>query len=303
MRAPPPPFFFIYGQPVREIAPNFIHVERISDRQTLHEGLVPAHSHPHLHQLSLWTRAEGKYRLGTSEVPLSGQALTWMPSGVVHGFEVSRASDAIVVSMSHDFLNGLFDDLALNQVQALRHRPIIQPLSPDVSDLLVQTFEEIEREYIFPSWAQSRAVVAHMRIAVITLARLVEHIEDPIPRHRMGSTLYARLLAAIDQHFKEHLALQDYARILATTPYLLNRASQEAAGVRASQVIRNRLVQEAKRLLVFTMLDAASVGFALGFEDPAHFGRFFRQATGITPAAWRAQNSATAANVTTCSPP
>lgn len=291
MRAPPPPFFFIYGQPVREIVPNFIHVERVSDRQKLHGGLVQSHSHPHLHQLSLWTKAQGKYRLSASDVPISGPTLTWMPSGVVHGFEVSGGNDAIVVSMSHDFLNGLFDDLALDQVQALRHRPIIQPLLPDVSNLLVRTFEEIEREYTFPSWAQSRAILTHTRIAMITLARLVEHIDDPVATHRIETMLYARFLAAIDQHFKEHRTLQDYAQILATTPYLLNRASQEGAGVRASQVIRDRMVQEAKRLLLFTMLDAASVGFALGFGDSAHFGRFFRQATGKTPASWRTQNN------------
>jgi AraC-like DNA-binding protein len=74
---------------------------------------------------------------------------------------------------------------------------------------------------------------------------------------------------------------------LGTTPYLLNRATRQGFGQTVSEVIRDRALAEAKRLLLFSKASAGEVGYMLGFEDPAHFGRFFVRATGMSPAMWR----------------
>jgi AraC family transcriptional activator of pobA len=77
------------------------------------------------------------------------------------------------------------------------------------------------------------------------------------------------------------------AQRLGTTPYLLNKAVRSATGVGPATLIRQLFVQKAKRLLLFTELKVAAVGFALGVDDPAHFVRLFRRETGVTPGMWR----------------
>ncbi len=51
------------------------------------------------------------------------------------------------------------------------------------------------------------------------------------------------------------------------------------------------MLAEARHLLGTTGLSAAEVGYALGFENASHFGRFFRQHAGCSPRAYR-QNPA-----------
>ncbi|MDG8254063.1 helix-turn-helix domain-containing protein, partial [Streptococcus pneumoniae] len=59
------------------------------------------------------------------------------------------------------------------------------------------------------------------------------------------------------------------------------------AGRTASQIVQDRLLLEAKRLLIYTDHGVARIGEMIGFDDPAYFSRFFATRTGCSPAAWR----------------
>ena len=77
------------------------------------------------------------------------------------------------------------------------------------------------------------------------------------------------------------------------TPARLNAACKRAVGVTAGRVIRQRLLLEAKRSLIYTSMTANEIAYDLGFADPAYFSRFFRQHTGRTPSAFRAGHRGT----------
>ena len=83
--------------------------------------------------------------------------------------------------------------------------------------------------------------------------------------------------------------VEEYADALGYSPKTLGRASVEATGLTAKQLIDARVVREARRLLAYTDLPVASVGRRLGYEDPANFCRFFLRTTGTTPRSFREQ--------------
>ena len=56
-----------------------------------------------------------------------------------------------------------------------------------------------------------------------------------------------------------------------------------------NDVIKDRILLEAKRLLVHTTLTAKEIGYELGYEDPAYFSRLFVQKTGETPSGYRSK--------------
>jgi AraC family transcriptional activator of pobA len=79
----------------------------------------------------------------------------------------------------------------------------------------------------------------------------------------------------------------DYARQLALHVNYLNRALKTATGKSTSQLLAERLVQEAVGLLRHTTWTVAEVGYSLGFEEPARFSAFFRKNTGQSPRHYR----------------
>ncbi|WP_280417586.1 helix-turn-helix domain-containing protein [Nocardia carnea] len=103
--------------------------------------------------------------------------------------------------------------------------------------------------------------------------------------------MYARFLDALELQFRElHLAA-DYARLLGCSVRTLSRATQDATGKGTREVIDERRLLEARRLLGDARWDAQAVAAHLGFSDPANFGRFFRGHTGLTPAAFAAREA------------
>ena len=67
----------------------------------------------------------------------------------------------------------------------------------------------------------------------------------------------------------------------------LNDHVKRATGVTAGHLIRQRVLTEAKRQLVFTGEPIHEIAYDLAFADPSHFTRFFRKQTGMTPQAFR----------------
>ncbi len=128
------------------------------------------------------------------------------------------------------------------------------------------------------------------------LLRLAHNLGSapPQPNGRGGgrrAKAHQRFLDALELHFRELHHVDDYARLLGCSVRTLTRASQAAAGTGARQVIDERRLLEARRLLGHSGWTASSVAIHLGFPDAADFGRFFRNRTGLTPAAYAARVS------------
>jgi AraC family transcriptional regulator, transcriptional activator of pobA len=79
----------------------------------------------------------------------------------------------------------------------------------------------------------------------------------------------------------------DFAAQLAVHVNHLNRALRETTGKTTSQIISERLIQEAKALLIHTNWNVSEIGWCLGFEERSHFINFFRKQVEVSPGAFR----------------
>lgn len=87
--------------------------------------------------------------------------------------------------------------------------------------------------------------------------------------------------------FKQH-AVAYYAGLLNTTPQNLNAVCRKAVNQSAADVLAESIIDEAKRLLVYTDQRVSEISFSLSFNDPSHFVKYFKRYAGETPQAFRA---------------
>ncbi len=87
----------------------------------------------------------------------------------------------------------------------------------------------------------------------------------------------------VDMHFREKRKVKDYAELLFKSPKTLSNLFAIYNQRSPQQIIQDRIVLEAKRLLKYTDRSNQEVAYDLGFEDPAYFSRFFRKNTGLSP--------------------
>ncbi len=100
---------------------------------------------------------------------------------------------------------------------------------------------------------------------------------DPVHRFR----------ELVERDFLEQRRVSHYADLLSITADHLNECVKGRMGHTASRIILDRLMLEAKRLLLHSGMSIKEISYALHMEDPAYFTRWFRKAAGTAPAAYR----------------
>lgn len=286
------PLFHLYGDPPDDQAFDFIHVETIASRSSLHDWLIRAHRHRNLFQILLIERGGGNMTFEAATLSFAAPAAILVAPTVAHGFRFHpNETDGWVVSFTEDVAAGLGERSGdpLKRLKALAAQPVI-PLGhaaeiKRLSGLCADLYEEgsLARE------GYRLAMRGLLALIAIEAARLAAS------RLRTGTVTLApsdatveALRRLVEEHFREQRLIGFYADKLAVTPDRLNDHVKRASGVTAGHLIRQRVLTEAKRALVFTRQPIHEISFDLGFADPSHFARFFRKQTGMTPQQFRA---------------
>jgi AraC-like DNA-binding protein len=83
--------------------------------------------------------------------------------------------------------------------------------------------------------------------------------------------------------------VSDYAAKLFISPNSLNAIVKDTTGKTAKEIINDKVLQESKKMLLYTSSDIAQIAFTVGFDEPTHFIRFFKTYTKLTPKEFRTQ--------------
>ncbi len=285
------PLFHLYGDPPDDQAFDFIHVETITSRSSIHDWTIRAHRHRNLFQILLIERGGGEMMFEAARLPFAAPAAILVPATIAHGFRFApKVTEGWVLSFTEDAAVALTDRAgeALSRLRALAAHPIV-PITEEaertrLSALCTELFEEgsLAREGYRVAM---RGLLALIAVGVARLAA---------SRARTGSVTLqpadatvTQLRALVDEFFRGEHQLNFYAEKLGMTVDRLNDHVKRATGVTAGHLIRQRVLTEAKRQLVFSAQPIQDIAQELAFSDPSHFARFFRKHTGTTPHEFR----------------
>jgi AraC family transcriptional activator of pobA len=268
----------LFGE-VRDL-PDVVHCETIATRSSLHDWTLAPHRHGRLHQVLLISRGGGEITMESGRHALRAMSVVNMPANHVHGYAFRPGTQGFVVTIATEILDEVLNaseglDRALAAAAVLR-------ATPEMRRLMAEIFTEYDGR---------RFARAHILKALS--AMLLGHVARALAATRVpanpaaGADILRRFEALIDAHYLEHWPVARYAAALAITPTHLSRLTREAFGCPATHMIRDRLVREARRNLVYTNMSISTIAYALGFEDPAYFSRTFANATGLAPSDFR----------------
>ncbi len=87
----------------------------------------------------------------------------------------------------------------------------------------------------------------------------------------------------VEMHFKEKHKVKDYAELLFKSPKTLSNLFKQYSDQSPLQVINERLILEAKRLLSNSQMNIEEISNTLGFVETPHFSKFFKKQVGVAP--------------------
>ena len=120
-----------------------------------------------------------------------------------------------------------------------------------------------------------------------------QHLDKTVVQQNGDLEFFRRFTLLVEKHYKEKHSVADYADLLQMAAKTLTHRFKRLNLPQPNEVIKNRLILEAKRLLVHTQMSAKEIAYDLGYEDPAYFSRLFQIKTGETPSGFRAKFLAT----------
>lgn len=271
------PAFTLFGE--TGAFPDVVHCERIWDRARLHGWTISPHRHHDMAQLFVMRRGRAQVRLDGQAFDLADGQVLFVPALIVHGFRFAKGTEGLVLSFPGAVLSqGIAGTEGV--VRSLA-QPLVAPLDAGLDALCGQ----IQAGFAGTGPFRASLLIALSHALLVALAQAAAQAgRDPQPLARRRVADLDRLVA---RHMGDGWGPADYAAALAVTPGHLNRLCQEALGTSASRHIEALTMTEARRLLAFTRLSVAEVGYRLGFGDPSYFSRRFRAVTGESPSGYR----------------
>lgn len=196
----------------------------------------------------------------------------------------------------------IFDQQFFHQYGQLTQYEVFQPngkhiyeLTNEQADAVSDIFDRMEKDFN----SEYKYKYDIIRNLIFEVLHFGLRLQPPISQEKQlanaSQRISALFLELLERQFPiddQHAAIQiksasQFASQLNVHVNHLNRAVKETLQKTTTQVIAERIIQEAKILLRHSKWSVSEIAFALGFSEPTHFNNFFKKHTSTSPTAFR----------------
>lgn len=288
--------------PIPNINIGQVYDQRYSDAEVHYDKLgnlagffgrnMPVHRHDRFFQVHYVKSGTVRVYLDDQQYVESGPMFFLTPPTIPHSFVTEPDADGHVLTVRQQLVWQLLEaDPAL--VPGSQVAPACVALSglqgrfADEARRLALLFDELHSEINGAQAGRGPALDSLTRLLMLSLLRLCARSLPAKQTRHEDLQVFHRFNELIEAHYLEHWPLSRYALGVGVTEARLNDVCRRIADLPSKRLILERLMQEAKRLLLFTGSSANEICYSLGFKDPAYFSRFFLRYAQVTPGEYR----------------
>ena len=281
------PTYELYGENTG-LKPDFwLHCETIPSRSSLHHWEIRPHRHESFFQILYIDAGSGDAVFDGISHPIVPPAVITVPPHLNHGFRFSRDIDGFVITVLISHLKTSPGDRSrLGAWLAEPHLTLLDTSDEDAA-YVAHTLRRLGEEFASHRNGRNDLLEAYLTSALLLTARIAREADEASSAGDENERRMEMLQGLIQRHFRSNKPAAFYAEALRISPAHLSRIVRSKTGHGAHELITRKLLDEAKRELVFTFATVQEISYRLGFADPAYFSRFFVKQTGETPRAWR----------------
>lgn len=280
------PLYGLYGEPLVNTDPGFVHIEDIAARSDELGWVIKGHRHAKLFQIVCIYDAHVEVTLDDALHKLDGGWAISIPPGVAHGFQFQPHCQGFVLSIDHALILEIQQESESVSLFQLQEGPRVFELDQRAEAFLSYVYQ-LRREFDEFQPGRSEFLGCLSRLAVLSLGRLLMVHTEPRESNNADAQVLARFGALLAKHYSEHLPVSYYAAQLNISKSTLNRICQKHFGANPKTIVQDKLLGEAKRQLIYTRQPLEEIAFRLGFKDQAYFSRFFKKLQGVSPGLFR----------------
>jgi AraC-like DNA-binding protein len=241
---------------------------------------------PHKHDfylIVLITHGNGKHEVDFESYEVVPGTLFMLKPGQMHYWKFSDDIEGFVFFHNANFFNegSLTTNIKdFEFFSSLQNPPVVhlkQQALHSVEESMRLLVEEYSHERSY-KWTKIRSLI---NLIYIEIGR------NYTPIYRIDSKTYLKKVRQFEElievNFKIMKFPRDYASQLNISEKHLNRIVKNCLNKTSSALIQDRVLLEAKRMLMHSILNVSEISSQLKFSESSYFIRFFKQKTGMTP--------------------
>lgn len=263
-----------------------LYCNRFKEHLKAHPFIEKPHRHD-FHLLVIFTKGTGKHIVDFTTFDIGPGSVFALQPGQMHHWKLSQDIDGYILFHSKEFYNVHFQHKQINDYPfyfSTYNTPELV-LNADDTEKIASLFTMALTEYRASNLFKEHAVLSILELIYIELSR--RYVSPAQLQEKRYNTILRKFETLLEQFYKYEKKPSFYASRLNITLKHLNRICKETLQKTATTVITDRIVLEAKRLLLNPEFSVNEIANHLGFEDYSYFSRLFKQKTAQTPSEFR----------------
>jgi AraC family transcriptional regulator, transcriptional activator of pobA len=265
---------------------------------SLNEYLTKNKGHtekPHIHsfyQIIWFTKGQGRHFVDFKEFEASVNKMFFISKNQIHYFDNYANYEGVIIHFNENFLMDNENDIDIflkyNIFNDFESEPVFT-----IPSLVIENFKRLvsnlKDEIASPNNFAHKDFLKHLlKLFLISIQRLGKRNNSihPIFNHQNQLTLL-KFKQALEINFRKIHTVKAYANMLNISSKTLTNHTTEIAIKTPLELINERIILEAKRLLSHSSLNISEIGFQLGYDDPSYFVKFFKRRTKKSPSDFR----------------
>jgi AraC-like DNA-binding protein len=245
---------------------------------------------PHLHDFYsiFWVESgEAIHATEFVEYSLKADTILFVPPGLKHRMYIDKSVSGTYILFNEDFIQyNRKNHVPLKEYRLFNNSDFksLITVAPEkrekLNNITGLIFDEIQNSDDY-----SQDIVLNLLHLFLLESRRIFDQQNQIPKEAPETTpdtTIIRFKQLIEENFTKEKNVSPYAEMLNMNPSCLNELTKRTTGITAGELIRNRVIDETKKLLYSSKMSGKEIAYELGFDDPAYFSRFFKKYTGIT---------------------
>ena len=257
-----------------------IRAERLEDR------ITPRVPFPHKHdfyQIVVITKGLGWHQIDFQRYKLKPGQIFVIKPGQVHDWEMSSTTQGYILEFTSESLaQSLVSNTSIHT--RLSNLSDMIPCPDKAKSRFMDQCEVMCGEFDKNEWARESSLRSWLNLILITLYRLDSNENRGA---KENDDVIEKFEGLVEENFRQEHRVEFYAEKLKLSPRALTMRLSRTLDRSARDLIQDRCLLEARRLLAYSSQPISQISDFLGFQDPNYFSRIFKSKTGLTPAKFR----------------
>ncbi len=248
------------------------------------------HSHD-FYYMMIVKKGKGYHNIDFVQYELKENTIFFLTPGQVHGYNMSYVEGYVVI-FTKLFYTINQTNLKLNDFPFFHniHNPPVLNIK-ECNGRIFNLVESLITEYKNVNFGRISFIRSNLEILLIELSRYYykyTNVHSEIPNETRERLHKLEIL--IESNYREHKDVSFYAKEMTISTRQLNNITNKSLGKSISDIILDRVIIEAKRLLTYSDITIEDIAWKLKYEDRSYFHRLFKKKVGETPGQFRRRN-------------